>query len=489
MRWLHTHREILFLWLLFLFSRILFLGRLPIFNDEAIIISLSRVVFINPSHWILLTLDGRQPLFGLTIALGTLLPVAPLIGARLAMVAWSLVTFGASLALARDVGLTARALRFYALSLIVTPYLLFYDRMALAESPIVALSMLAVLVTIKIIRRPSVLMGIILGAIFGIGWWYFSLILLVVPSMLILLIFYGIRNRARRWPMVRTMIASGIMFVGIVLPVLTQEHYWRVVAESPQRFFSVRQLLSFPIAAWTQTVSDILQWTVAYTSLPVILLASLGSIAFFSSFGIRVALTMTIVPLLLSALFVTTVSARNLVVFVPFYLLLGAFGIQKSNIVSTVLGWSALGVMAVTSEVLIVSPPLYYRTLGYIPAAQRDFYQYVGGWTSGYGVAEAAVYLTEIAQTGDSIVVTRFDSGNPEDGIRVLLQNPRIRIAYLSQLKTILPEWDRAGRRQRMYFVSRGSAIAGLEPYVTPLVKFKKPVGDEYVGVYQFRWD
>lgn len=479
MQWVRNHREILFLWLLFIFSRLVFLGRFPIFNDEAIIIYLSRVVFVNPSHWILLAFDGRQPLYGLTIALGQFLPVAPLVGARLTMVAWSLVTFGVSLVLAREIGLSPRAQRFYALFLIVCPYLLFYDRMALPESPIVALSTLAILVTIKMIRGPSVWRGILLGTTIAIGWWYFSLVLLFLPAILILLIFYGFRSRSRRWPLIHALLAGGIVYIGSVVPVLLQEHYWKVITEESSRFFSVQELLSFPIFLWFGTMSNTIGWVIAYATPFAFLLVVSGSIVFFRTFGVRVMLLCILVPILLSVVFVSTLSARNLVVLVPFYLLLAAFGMQKKNLLTTVLGSAALGMMAVMSGVLIVSPPLYYQLLGYIPAAQKDFYQYVGGWTSGYGVASAAAYLTEIAQSSDIIVLTRYDSGNPEDGIRALIRNSRVRITYLSE----------AGWKQGMYFVSRGPELMGLEPYLTPLAKFTKPVGGEYVGVYQFRWD
>ncbi len=132
---------------------------------------------------------------------------------------------------------------------------------------------------------------------------------------------------------------------------------------------------------------------------------------------------------------------------------------------------------------MAISPTSYYSLLAPIPAAQGDLSQYVSGWTSGYGIPETLQYLdTEYAQK-NIVVFVRMDSGNPEDAIIAAMERKHIPVFYISQVNDIAQVKELA--ELPWYFVSRGPQYAGIFNYLTEVAKYKKPFGDEFVGVYR----
>lgn len=487
-QWFSSQWELVILGSCYFLVRLLFINSLPIFNDEAIIIDISRIMFVKPSQWILLTSDSRQPLFGMTMALGQLLPVPPLVGARLTMIAWSLVTFVACMMVARALGVSKRVRRWWAIFLILCPYLVLNDTLALPESPITALGVLMIFVTLTFLGNPSLKWGIVLGILISIGWWYFSLIFIEIPAILLIAAWHVQRHRKDwRRVLIFFMIAA-IVALALSLPILIQEHYWQVAAEAPKRFLSVREVLAFPITRWMAMLMALIQWLVGFATAPAAILATIGAVGYVSRSTVRLALIAVLLPLFLTVFFVQTASARNMVIIVPMYLLLAAC-VDTNAVWLILLRWLTASSMAILTVLLLVSPITYYKTLGFVPEAKRDFSQYIGGWSSGYGVQEAASYLAAIAGENRIIVLTRFDSGNPEDGIRVLLRIPNIRYAYPYQMEKIISSMQESGSLEDIYFVSRGEQLMTFASNLTLLAKFPKPIGDEYVGVYKFHFN
>jgi len=100
-------------------------------------------------------------------------------------------------------------------------------------------------------------------------------------------------------------------------------------------------------------------------------------------------------------------------------------------------------------------------------------------------VKEAATFLTQKAKKSPIIVLLRADSGNPEDGI----------LAYLSKNKNIIfvqisekPKPEELAiilKKIPLYFVSRGPQFLGMENWLSESAIFRKPLGEEFVGVYE----
>ncbi len=146
-------RQIWILFLIFVSLRLVFAFHLPIFNDEAIYMRWGMGFLQNPSHWWAWTLDGKQPAVAVSFGLAQLLPLDPLVAMRLVSIAWSAVTFWTVYFLLQYVSgslkIKSNNLVVYGLLfLAVCPYLIFYDALALAESPVTACFALALLLTL-----------------------------------------------------------------------------------------------------------------------------------------------------------------------------------------------------------------------------------------------------------------------------------------------------------------------------------------------------
>ena len=133
---------------------------------------------------------------------------------------------------------------------------------------------------------------------------------------------------------------------------------------------------------------------------------------------------------------------------------------------------------------LTLTPFSTLKTLSQNKILGQDLEQYFTGWTSGYGVREAANFLVEESKKGPIIVLLRADSGNPEDGMFVYLsKNKNIIFAQASQKPK--SEELRALAKFPIFFVSRGPQFLGMEDWLSEIKIFKKPLGEEFVGVYK----
>lgn len=134
----------------------------------------------------------------------------------------------------------------------------------------------------------------------------------------------------------------------------------------------------------------------------------------------------------------------------------------------------------------VLGPFSTLKTLSQNKILAQDLEQYFTSWTSGYGVREAASFLTEESQKSPIIVLLRADSGNPEDGMFVFLgKNKNIIFAQATQKPQ--PEELKALSKFPIFFVSRGPQFLGMENWFSELAIFKKPLGGEFVGVYQLK--
>mgnify|MGYP001558781463 FL=1 len=108
------------------------------------------------------------------------------------------------------------------------------------------------------------------------------------------------------------------------------------------------------------------------------------------------------------------------------------------------------------------------------------------GWSSGWGVHEAAAFLEKKIDASPAVIFVRADSGNPEDAMYLYVQkNKNVRVFPLTYLEQVT-----TGTKNipgiSYYFISRGTQMGGLERQTTQLARFHKPLDEEFVGVYRY---
>ena len=473
---------------LVLVPRLIFLRSLPIFNDEAIFLHWAYLWLQNPSHWwISLVLGSRQP--GLTILLGLtqLLPLDPLLSARLVGPMCGTITYLALSRFDRQRNQTHSRLP---LALLVgfSPYLLFFDRIALTESVVTMLASTAMVLAYHLLQKKSTSKSIILGLVLGIGWWMKSTMLLVaVPIALAFFLRYLTDKKERLQLLVSLTIAAGVAAV-LVVPMQFHPLVHKASVSEGSIFLLTRdEFLSITAAARLDTGLTIIQWLLGYLTPIAVGLSAYAVYKRPRSAKVQYLLLFAILPIVLGSLSARLLTARYLIVSVPAILLLTHEGLSLlagtgRNIVGVLLfGW-----MIFASGLLVTSPLSFYRYLGLFPKAQMDVSQYVTSWPSGYGVIEAIRFIENEATKHPAIVFIRLDAGNPESALAAYLPRHDIPVLTTARLPEVLAhkkELEESGAV--LYFVSRGLQRAGLEDRLVEIARFNKPLDSEYVGVYR----
>ena len=147
-------------------------------------------------------------------------------------------------------------------------------------------------------------------------------------------------------------------------------------------------------------------------------------------------------------------------------------------------------ISVIISLLLIINPLTYYSSyLGFYSSIKGDFSQYVVGWPSGYGVKEAVNWLKKEAKDKPLFVFLRLNSGNPDDALIVYLRKEKnvkiIPVIYLDDILKQIKEVKMT--KVSLYYISRGNQLANLENRLSEKIRFKKPLDDEYVGIYSIQ--
>jgi len=475
--------------ILFFVSRIIYLFRFPIFNDEAMYLSWGEIIRNNPFNWtISMVIDGKQP--GLPLLLSFLfhLPYDPFMLGRYLSVFFSIISFVMYDQILR-LYVSAMSHRFILLVLYtVIPYWLFYDRICLMESGVIAMALSAFYGYIQWIQTKRTRWGFFVGLTLGCGWWLKSTILMVVAAIL-----FGSLCGLKSKKISLKEFFGFIFLMGVTLfitisPSLMNSQFANIAVRERERILSFSELMRFPFGLWIQNIQKGFVWLAVYMVFIPVLGIGLPWIKNKKALTIPLQGLLWFATIFIIEIFVSRVfTARYLVLAGPF-LLLAYAGVMVRTKYFFPLTFFATIIGIIWSVCLIVSPFQYYRSLKFFPPAAADFSQYILGWPSGWGVREAIMWLKDTQKKKSTLVYIRDDSGNPESAVLAyLLREPNYFIDYISHIQsTNQLLLKRALDAQSVYFISRGTQLAHMENHLTLVKKFEKPYDSEYVGVYRF---
>lgn len=476
--------------LLFFIIRLIHLNSIPILNDEGIYLHWGSQMFDQNAtiRFNFTALDGKQIgvpiLFGIT----QMLPLDPLVSSRSAIAIISYVTF-LSIVLVHKKLYPKSSFLSMALLIIFCPYLVYYDRTALPDSIVVACFSLAFMITVYNTKHHSLKRDTAIGAAIATGWWFKSTILLVLPAIFILY-FYELIKKIK--PIRELIISLSLIifsFFLFVSPLLLSNSYLHSPAKDFNRLINFANDLNTLLNTRWLNFLNIIQWFTGYTT-PITVIA-LIFVLLYRPKNIIYPLICFCVPLVLVIFLLRDLFAPRWIVFlVPVYLILVHEGISSLPKYKNIFFGLIIGIMAVLSITQIFFPLSYYRFLSFVPKAQGDLD--LAGWTSGYGVKDAADYIKSLPQQKKIIVFISIDhSGNPEDGIYIYLRkvpnvivigdiNYQYLIRFKNHFKDVIESAD-------FYYISRGNQLSYFEKVLIPVSKFKKPLDEEFVGVYKIR--
>lgn len=469
-----TRKNIVILSVLYLISRLIFLTRYPIFNDEAIYLRYAWIMTHIPKElWYSLSDSGKQPLLFWLYGLTGMIIHDPLFAGRLVSVVIGMTTLWAVYLLG---GWAAGIL------LITAPLFVFFDRLALVDIALAAIFAWLLVLWVRLKKQNAIRTAILTGILVGISLWIKSIgfLFALVAVIEFLYIWYS-QKKASPLGIALLLLITVAGYIG--LPLFLRPEAVHIFERAPEYTYSIKELIAQNFGNVGGNVLHAFLDYVGYIS-PFVVLAFIFSLRSFASEKKRILAIAWILVFCVVIIFGRSVHARYVLFTAVPVIVLSSLALATHKIL---LGFTVT-VMTLLSAMLIINPPAFFHLF---PTAQlqSESFGYIDGWPSGYGVKEALTVITADSRGEPAIVAVRWDSGNPEDAMFVYTEgNSELTTRYLDPR---LPEGERevldASLHERVYFVTRQGQYNGLERYLMPLARFPKPGGKEYVEVFRVK--
>ncbi len=444
------------------FLRVKNLTILPVFNDEAIYIRWAQIMKNEPTLRFLPLSDGKQPLF-----MWSMIPLFkvfsdPLVAGRTLSVLTGLVSLASvfilTFILFRSTNKALIASSMYALS----PFALFFDRLALVDSMLTMFGILSVIFAILAVKKVrldcAMLSGFFLGGALltkspGI---FFALLL---PSTLIL----------SDWPKnVKKSFNKLSVFVflftftyliafGLYNILRLGPNFHMIAIRNKDYVFPLSHIWENPKDPFIFHINEIVQWLWFLGPSFLIFMLIIGVIRGFNSFK-KETLVMFIFaffPLFVNAMYAKVFTARYILYTLPFIFILASlfFSETKEKKAPTfyleIFLFVAFIAHAFWMDFLLLS------NVQKAPLPRSERSGYLEEWSSGYGIKEVADFLREIQEENPNqkiVVGTEGYFGVLPDGLKMYLEDlPEITVVGvgldLKEIPLSLVESEKSGNR------------------------------------------
>lgn len=459
----------------------------PIFADEAIYVRWAQVMKAEPTLRFLPLSDGKTPLF-----MWILIPFFkvfqdPLYAGRFLSI---LAGFGSFL------GILILGWKFFnpkvalwsIFLLTVTPFFVFFDRMALVDSMLAAFSIWSLLLAMLLVKYQRLDIAMFLGFALGGG------ILTKTPGMFNLLVLpvslisFDWKNKNRQIRLIKTfgllLLALGIGFSMYNLLRLGSG-FTSLSSRNQDYIFSPFELAGRPLDPFIPHFRDISDWLPKLLTIPVLLLTLLGMVLSIIKRN-KYALTILfwgLIPLMIQMALLKTFTARYILFsIIPLVVLAGwaAFWLTEKIKFSKLLIQSGL-VLIILGFTLYTNFLLVYQ-IEKAPLPRSERSGYLEMWTAGYGFPEIAKFLINEASKRTIVVGTEGSFGTLPDGLMIYLDKyshtsaKDNQILLVSGTATISSGLRQAALTYPTYYVANKSRFEGDREIVL-IKEYPKAIG------------
>ncbi|MFA5770243.1 MAG: glycosyltransferase family 39 protein [Patescibacteria group bacterium] len=410
---------------LFLITRIIFLDKLPIFSDEGIYIHWARIAWHDASWRFISLTDGRQPLqtWG-TIPFLKLFPQNLLFGGRMFSVATGFVSLAGIFSLLFY--LFNKKTAFWGVFLyIFTPFFLFYDRIALADSAVNAGFIWILFFSILVIRTLRFDLTLLFGITAGMAMLTKSSVrLFILLSAFAPILVW---NKKSEKNIINKTLNYFILFAFVLVIAIVIYNIQRLspfmhyIEQKNNTFvMPISEFIKSPFAVFWPNLKIIphyvfseMGWLTGFLGVIGLILIlkknlSLGlyfSIWLFAPYFVIAGLSRVIFPRYLIFL------ATLLTIFSAYFL-----SNLKSKIIKLILLIIFLSISAFYAYGFYFNPSA-------IPFPEIDRGQYVEGETAGWGAREMMEFAREKSKEKQVIILAEGDFGLIGDVLNVFLKD------------------------------------------------------------------
>ncbi len=484
---LHKYRFILISLLVYYVTHLIYLTRLPIFNDESIYLDWAWTHVHIPGRLFDSLLDAKQPLMIWIFSIAERFFSDPLLAGRVTSVVIGSLTL---------MGLYKLAARFFneqtaavaALLYSVIPIFVFYNRQALMEAGVACVGVWSLIALISLLDKPTIKNGALLGVALGVGFFIkSSSLLFLVPSVLILG-FFLIRDK--KIALVKASVVSLVSILLVDLPLFFQPLFWKTFSSNDRYSYTLKELLEFPVISWFKHLLVFFEIGLVFVTPLVFLLFFIGMHQFWRSKNKdqRIFLIYFLGALLLEIIVGRSQSQRYLVPFLPFIVIPVALllaELWKGNLLKKLVVVVS-GLLPLLITLMMVVNPLNYIEETSKISSYADS-GHIRGQTSGYGIKEAMEYISDNSSEAQlSMIFIAPNLGNPENAVDIYSQrDPHLLAFYIeSQFFEGLNEYECFTSKYPAFFVTREDQLRGLDRFFSLEKTFNNPDGSYSVRIY-----
>lgn len=468
-------------------TRLYNLTLLPIFTDEAIYIYWAKYIATTQSHWFIALTDGKPP--PLTWIIGILLTIFPadwyLLAGRLPSVIFGLITLFGVYRLTNLLLRSHIAALFACLLMVVSPFMLTYERLALYDAQLTAMLIWSVYFCVRTAGTLSLKHAAMWGIFLGLGFLSKPpavLYLLITPVCFLLLI--PRKTIKEHWKKI---------FLCIALVVLISEgmNNLQRVSGAYQASLIKNQQFQQPIGELIKKPFELLPsngyvfstWFLAYYT-PLILAGVLIGFLVTIKMKRRQGLLLFFLwagPTVAFAIAGRQIFPRYLLFMTPYAFIVLSYALsllweRKNGKVLTGILLTALLILPLRFSYYLLTDPAK------APLPTADFNQLVAEHPSGYGLEKLFSFIRTESAKNKVTVATQGTFGlYPYAFYLEFWGNPNIRI---------LPKWPLDKIDEEMYKAREdGEVIVVLKEYkvippqlqdLTLIEKIEKPQSTKY---------
>lgn len=448
----------------YLLIRITGLTLLPVFCDEGIYIHWAQIISRNFSDKAFIPLtDGKTPLFMWLVVPFLTIFSDPLIAGRFVSILSGLSTLSVAYLLTATF-FTKRITYIALIFFTTTPLIVFFDRMALADSLLGSLSLWSLYLSLLVATKPNWKNIFLLGLILGTGIWVktpgiFSFLTLPIALLAYDYSLFQIKDFFQK---IFTLLLSAAIGLGLYNILRVSHHFQNLSERNEDYHFPISRIFSTPFDPLSGHVISLTDWLPKFFTWPILLLI-LASIPLIIYKRNRIALIIFLwglLPLVPLVLLLKVFTVRYILFGMYPFLILASWAlvtifdktrIRKNNLYLSIILFIILIPSLVFDYFLTTDP-----TKAPLPQSERK--TYLEEWTAGYGLKEIADYLIEESKKQNILVVTDGFFGTLPDGLQIYLQdNKNISIWYLSAV--LVPDIYESSGIPKFFVVHNNHAI------------------------------
>ena len=473
--------ELIFI-IFFLVLRLVNLGLLPIFTDEAIYIRWTQIANQDPAWRFISLTDGKQPLFIWLNMISQRIFSEPLFAGRIISVLAAIFSTVGIYFLGKE--LFGKKIGLYSgLIWAILPFAFWHERLALMDSLLATFAIWCLFLQVRLCRKPILETALLFGIVAGGG-------LLTKSSALFFLLLLPLGLLVTEFPTRKSFIAwlififIGVFIAQILNSVQRLSPFFYIVGQKNLTFiYSFKEIMSFSLPnTWQRfwgNITGLSNWLYVYLTPGFIFLIILALADLKKNIREKLFLTFWfLIPFIALAFFGKVIYPRFILFMIVPLVVLVAKGLEKINLILAVL---------------IFIYPIYFNFQTVFnpvetPLPPVDRGQYLDDWPAGWGIKEVIAYLNEKSQSEKIVLGTEGTFGLTPYAFEIYLwRNQNIEIKGFWPISTGIGWLEAKSLQKTTYLVLKDTQKPDPAWKIELIAKYKRGKGENYLGFYKLK--